>query len=437
MGLFHLGFFSCFPHLLDPHSAVFYTDSRVTLCALLPVQSPPNGSSSSRSEAGKLGKMLGEFEMSDLDISSIQGEDYLGGKKPGSDRRIVATLTNSQLAHLEHLAIKKLATVIAHHGLDFADSVNIWISLKSKSGLIFCGSSLTGLGNLVDSISTAFVEKESNQVEKFLGHPWWASKSQRPSTYITAQQRFTSIRFRSFLDEVGSSGKTEKLYFALLKGISRLELREFFVDIQRQASTFGGILELPLDMASVPTTIPKNLLLLATIKLEGTMIVDWDVLNNSTAIYVDRKHAVVPPMPEISGLAHQSMQTVLIKRWNISLADALSIIKQVNQAQNLIKPLFQFFSLVRKYNPEPQNGLVRDAILYLGNAWDVNGRGLFDERPMVNVQHAIDFWLFQSAIPRLMSVIRKEPEMRADVIRFLDRSFPLTARRVMQATDIG
>ncbi len=375
--------------------------------------------------------------MNDLVIGSIRSGDYLGGKKPRTNPRFINELNAMQLAQLERTAIVKLSTLVAPYGLDFAQAVNIWVALKSKSALIFCGSNHVDLVKLAISITRAIVGQANDQLLTFLGHPWWASNSQRPSFSIAAQQRFTSIRFRSFLNEVASHGDVDKLYFALLKGISRSELREFFVDIQRQVDILGGVLELPLDIASTPTIFPRNFLLLATISLDGSLIEDGDVLNNCSVIYPEHKPANFIPLPEPPEISYQTMQTVLKLRSNFSLSGARKVIKQLDQKYKATEHLFRFLSLLDESNVEPQNGLVQDAMLYMVNAWDANGRGLFDEQPEINIRWITDFWLLQSAVPRLMKVIKAEPQVRTDVIRYLNQSFPMASRWIAQGLERG
>ena len=382
-------------------------------------------------------KIFEEFEKKDVVAGSIHNGDYLPERYPAANTRHAQEFDIGQLAQLEHLAIAKLSTVVAPFGLDFAEAVNIWVALKSKPALIFCGSNHVDLLNLASSIPKAIVGQASDQLHTFLGHPWWASNSRKPAFYIAAQQRFTSIRFRSFLNEITSHGNVEKLYFALLKGISRSELREFFVDIQRQVEILGGILELPLDMASAPTIFPRNFVLLATISLDSSLIEDGDVLNNCSVIYPEHKPAKFIPLPENPDVSYQTMQTLLKLRCNFSLSGARKVIKQLDQKYSATEHLFRFLSLLNEYNVEPQSSLVRDAMLYMVNAWDANGRGLFDDQPEVNIRWITDFWLLQSAVPRLMKVIKTEPQVRSEVIRYLNQSFPMASRKIEQGLERG
>lgn len=382
-------------------------------------------------------KIFKEYEKNVVGAGSIHRGDFLPERKPGPDTRFSKEIDIGQLAQLEHLAIAKLSTVVAPFGLDFAEAVNIWVALKSKPALIFCGSNHVDLLNLASSIPRAIVGQASDQLHTFLGHPWWASNSRKPAFYIAAQQRFTSIRFRSFLNEVASHGNVEKLYFALLKGISRSELREFFVDIQRQVDILGGVLELPLDIASAPTIFPRNFVLLATISLDGFLIEEGDVLNNCSVIYPEYKPAKFIALPETPDVSYQTMQTILKLRCNFSLSGARKVVKQLDHKYRAIEHLFRFLSLLNEYNVGPRSGLVRDAMLYLANAWDANGRGLFDDQPEVNIRRITDFWLLQSAVPRLMKVINTESQVRSDVIRYLSQSFPMASRRIAQGLERG
>ncbi len=61
--------------------------------------------------------------------------------------------------------------------------------------------------------------------------------------------------------------------------------------------------------------------------------------------------------------------------------------------------------------------LIRDAYLYIGNAWASTGRGLFAGDPARDADRAFEFWLRNSALPQTSHRLRRDPHLLSRIRR--------------------
>jgi hypothetical protein len=91
--------------------------------------------------------------------------------------------------------------------------------------------------------------------------------------------------------------------------------------------------------------------------------------------------------------------------------------------------LNEVLNLLRKHDIQPDPGLIKDALLYIGHAWDQKGQGLYDEHLEANIEIASDFWLFQSVIPRIWLKAKQNKWLQQDGIQLLAGRYPMSEQK--------
>jgi hypothetical protein len=188
--------------------------------------------------------------------------------------------------------------------------------------------------------------------------------------------------------------------------------------------SFGGVIELPFDFAPRPTSYPNQLYWLATFDFRLSTWLDPRVLDAATivelgAVSPAEEAGSAPLLPSGSEI---SETLVRCRRFNPSVAHAL--LPANLHGHDALRPLRGLLALLRKRGLEPPSGLVSDGLLYLENARDVAGDGLFCFDPVGNSVLAGEFWLKQSALPRLSEMLRQDQVLQMDLVAWLAVEFP-------------
>ncbi|MFV1859236.1 MAG: hypothetical protein ACC647_07785 [Anaerolineales bacterium] len=324
----------------------------------------------------------------------------------------------------ERNALDRLGQALGPFGLSPQQITNLWVALKSKPALLLSGPRESMRDRLAMDLAKTIAGSQAERCLLLQGHPWWAAKARNQAQFIQAQQRYTTLRLRSFLDFVADPESDADLFFAIMLDVSRAELHEYFVDIPRQVRSIGGV-ELPFDFALLPTRYSDRLYWLATFDPHPSTWMEPRVLDTATVIELG---AVAPleeagSAPLLPGEPAFSETLVHSRRFDPRAARA-ALPAHGHGHDDALRPLRCVLALLRKQRLEPPSGLISDGLLYLGNAWDVAGGGLFSVDPVANTIQAGEFWLKQSALPRLSAMLRQHRALQMDFADWLDDEFP-------------
>ncbi len=324
----------------------------------------------------------------------------------------------------ERSALDSLGQSLAPFGLSPPQITNLWVALKSKPALLLSGPGEGVRDHLAMDLARTIAGPQADRLLRLQGHPWWAAKARNQVQFIRAQQRLTSLRLRTFLDQAGDSEFDAGLLFAVMLDVSRAELHEYFVDLPRQVSSAGGVVELPLNFAPRPTRYPDQLYWLATFDFRLSGWLDPRLLDAATIVEV----GTGPPLegadltPRLPSGLKISETLVRNRRFHPNVARAL--LPNHPHDRDALRPLRCLLAILRKRGLEPPSGLISDGLLYLENAWDVAGDGLFDFDPVANGLLAGEYWLKQSALPRLRGMLRQHQALQLDLRAWLEAEFP-------------
>jgi hypothetical protein len=233
------------------------------------------------------------------------------------------------------------------------------------------------------------------------------------------QQRLTSQRLREFLQSAGSEEDGDAIHFVLLRGIGRAEVHTYFVDLPRQLRAFGGVLKLPWDLSESPTMLRENTVIFATEEQDLGMVSEREALDWSL-IYTLEGSADRPIQESTEGAAHLAPILSAVRCLNPYKAKARipSGVPTVD-----IRVVGEVLTLLHRNDVEWDSGLVTDAYLFMGNAWDRKGVGLFDSQTDANVHLASELWFRHSAIPRIWNATKGHSSLRRDIQRLISRRY--------------
>ncbi len=355
---------------------------------------------------------------------------HSGSAKPGggSHPQLSADVAGDLLRAEERAALSSFSRSLAPLGLSYIEAANLWTALKSKPALLLTGSPRSGLREVALRTSRALVGEDRGRGLIFQGHPWWTARSRNSAQLTTAQQLLTTARLRALLAEATLHKEQDGLYVAVLHAISRAEVRTFFVDLPRQIRTFGGVFELPLDRSAEIIPFPDNLYLLATIDERSSHIHDPHVLDSGIIVRLGL------PIPaeddgEASGAsaATPPLMDILRACRHFKPREARLALPKHAHGPDPLMPLWAIMAFLKRHALRCPAGLVQDAFLFLGNAWDTSGKSLFSEDPQANSVLAGDFWLQQCALPRLAPAIREHERLHYELAMWLPPRYPRAA----------
>jgi hypothetical protein len=331
------------------------------------------------------------------------------------------------LAQWERSAVRKLQVALAVYGVSPINTVSIWIGLKSKPGVVLYPSYREDLDKIAVDVAATIMDQDNSRWISLQGHPWWANQGPNQSQLIAMQQRLTSIRLRSFLGRASEQEKKHHIALALFRKIGRAELRSFFIDIPRQLNKFGGVLELPWDFSDSPTSFPENLYLIGTLGQDLDVVGDSEVLDYCSIVSIDDLSDSYPSQYDTPQLIDHPIERTLTICRSFDPHRAGNRIPS-SRKQDALRILVNVLSLLYKHNVKLDLGIINDAYLQLGHAWDIEGHGLFDSRIEENILIAADFWLMHSVIPRIYPVVNRIPNLKIEGLHFLTDKYPKAER---------
>lgn len=319
-------------------------------------------------------------------------------------------------AATEHQAIHALSQV----GISHDAAVGIWVALKSKPAIVLCGPDGSGKKTFTLSVAKTIVGDTDGRLLQFQGHPWWATNGKNPGLFTRAQQQLTTYRLRAFLDEAVTAQTSANLFFAVFHKISRAELSSFLLPMPAHFPS-GGLIRLPSDLADETTLLPGNVYLLATMDT-GVQWSDPEG-NRNVCVLFNLKTSLAKKPESIRGapLTPTNLQPVLHASRRFDPKLAWKNVPIYQSGLDPLQPIRETYALLRRHGIRSHIDWIRDAYLYLGNAWSVTGRGLYAEDPGMNLNRAYLFWLQQAVMPALSRHILKDPDLGPALFRLLSR----------------
>lgn len=178
------------------------------------------------------------------------------------------------------------------------------------------------------------------------------------------------------------------------------------------------------DASTLRIRLPKNLYIAGTLDVEDKdgLVLSQEVYRYATIIQLERSHFAPSAGP------HKTSQ----RRPDWQQRFARSVIRRGDHARAKLAQILPigYALLAPLYELERRLGVaglspfvLEEAWLYLANAFDGDGRGLFVEPVIENLRIAQDYVLIQSVLPRLSSQWAPTPETRGEISEYLALRF--------------
>ncbi len=333
------------------------------------------------------------------------------------------------LAFTERQAVSTMVSALAPLGVSRFSAIGIWIALKSKPVLVFCGPKGSGKEMVALAVANMFVRENSKQLLQFQGHPWWAASSGNMSLMTMAQERLTSCRLRLYLEEAERSESNPSMFFAVFSKISRAELSTIFTPPPPQVQN-GNMIRIPFDLAEELVRLPGNVYLLASMDIK-IPCADVGISQSTSMLFnhfspLEKSTSIQTTAPLPSG----SLQSALFASRRFDPARPWTLAPNLRRGLDPLRSVREVLALLGQHRIRVGSELIQDAYLYIRNAWDAWGQGLFDENPSSNTNEAYNFWLQNAAIPKLFNVLQENPDLYSDLRRLLSRQSAITSTKI-------
>jgi hypothetical protein len=270
--------------------------------------------------------------------------------------------------------------------------VNYYVALKAKRFVILAGPRDVDKMCLAQGLAEILVGQSSMQWCLLQAHPWWTTRTGAPGYFAMAHARFNTLKL---LDFVGAASTSEAmgLPFPFLIGVERMSPAEivcYFQDLPR------GLLW-RADGSAVQIDLPQNLSITGTLNVEekDRLLLSQEVYRYATVIQLDRSH--------FARFGERPRTWQWRPDWQRRFANS-AICRGDHARAKLARilpdncvplaPLHELERCFRAVGFPPF--LLEQAWLYLANAFDDDGRGLFVESVDENLRIAQDYVLVQS-----------------------------------------
>ncbi len=277
--------------------------------------------------------------------------------------------------------------------------VNYYIALKTKHFVILAGPPEVDKESLAQGLAEALVSRPGLPWNLTEGHRWWATDTEAPRQFAEADPRCSALKLETFL-YAASTSERFGFPFSFLAGIKELSPAEigcYFEDLPRGLSWRA-------DGSPARVHLPANLFVTGTLNMNGgTMpFLGPGVHRHTTVVHLSPDHC--PP----AGRSGQPSRPKL--RWQ--QAFVTSGTTNIDQARAKLsrilgddcRPLSSIESLAHRLGvPRLPPSVSTDAWIYLANAFDERGRGLFLDPVAENLVTAQDYVMAQSVFPAVGS----------------------------------
>lgn len=316
----------------------------------------------------------------------------------------------------EHEIVDHLVEHIAAYQREVV--VNYYIALKTKHFVILAGPPEVDKICLARGLAEILVGWPSLQWCLFQAHPWWTTQTSLPAYYAMAHERFNTVKL---LDAIETAKAIEVMGLPFFVGIERMSPAEvvcYFQDLPR------GLLW-QADGSTRRIRLPNNLYITGTLDVEDKngLVLSQEVYDHATVIQLERNHFAPSAGPRKTSQ----------RRWDWQQRFVRSVIHRGDRARAKLAqilpdgyaPLAPLDELERRLGVEGLPPFIlEEAWLYLANAFDGDGRGLFVEPAIENLRIAQDYVLVQSVLPRLSSQWAAAPGIWGEVSQYLAPRFP-------------
>lgn len=316
---------------------------------------------------------------------------------------------NWDAAFGEQELIQRMAALARSAGLPFSRTLIVayYVSLKTNPFVVLTGVEGAGKTELVTLFAETLLGHGSPQYALINGDSSWLEATGDQRSFRSLFDHFTSLRFLELLQEAADPGSAGKVFIVCFDGMHPAEVNYYFTTLLSVDEEGRTRLSLPVIPDDERPIVPSNVSITATVNTaEGVGVLGADVLRRAGVIAfragrVDRVvwHPLAP--------APVGMQRLWLRTGQRDAAAARERLFQIIGStqwsrMGCSEPLAV---ALRRAGMALTHRLRQDAMLYVANSFDAEGRGLFDPDDVLrNTQIAFDHQVVQRLIWRLRDV---------------------------------
>ena len=298
--------------------------------------------------------------------------------------------------------------------------VNYYTALKTTRFVILAGPREADKESLAEGLARALVGYPSLQWSPVRAHAWWTSQTGSPRQMAEAHARFRTLKLHDFIEAASTSEMLELpfSFFASIKHMSPAEVVCYFEDLPRGRFWHA-------DGSAVPIDLPTNLFITGTLNAEQDEMPDLspEVHRYATVIRLNPDHCPPAPRPNGRSRAKLDWQQTFITSGTRSGEEARA--KLARLLPDGCVPLAPLNELARLLGASRfSSSTYEKTWLYLANAFEDQGDGLFLHAPMENLAIAQDYAMAQIVIPAVQSRWASTPWMEETVTDYLAPRLP-------------
>jgi len=319
--------------------------------------------------------------------------------------------------------VNHLANALAQAGVraDRIDVANFYVALKHRRMVILAGRTGIGKATLVKCLAGILAGASDFHQQVLPGHAWYAGRSTINTNFISMHTSLITEKFLSIVEEALQPENAQQVFVVGLTHISPVELSSFFTEVAFQIQ-HNQIMRIGDTHLSAPVPFPSNLLLIGTLDTTDFDCWDEDLLSGATVIEW-RADVTVPERVNAGELyvPYREFLHSSLRGSEKACEKLLSVVADTRQplkAVMLVQNVFQAHRL--GFSP----ALLDEVVIYLANAWSVQGNGLFNPSLSRNLAIASDFALAQLVLPHYFNPIRSSKTLQADLYSILDEQLP-------------
>ncbi len=298
--------------------------------------------------------------------------------------------------------------------------VNYYTALKTTRFVILVGPREADKESLAQGLARALVGYPSLQWSPIRAHPWWTSQTGSPRQMAEAHARFNSLKLHDFIEAASTSNLLGLpfSFFASIKRMSPAEVVCYFEDLPRGLFWHA-------DGSTVPIDLPTNLFITGTLNAEQDEmpVLSPEVHRHAIIIRLDPDQCPPAPKPNGRSRAKLDWQQTFITSGTRSGEEARAKLARIlPDGCTPLAPVDELACLLGA--TRFSSSTCEKALLYLANAFEDRGRGLFVHSLMENLAIAQDYAMAQIVIPAVRGRWARTPWMEETVTNYLAPRLP-------------
>lgn len=332
----------------------------------------------------------------------------------------------------EHRLLQQFVNKVQEAGLEADRSaiVNLYVALKSKPMALLVGPAGSGKNVVIRCLAEVLAGGNPLRCQLMAGHAWWAEQTGHVAQFATGQARFNDQKLLSLIEEALQPENRDVVHLAGLIWISRAELSTVFSDLAAQLP--NRIRRLSTIWLQQGLPYPPNLRLIGTMDVTAAPEVDAGLYAHTTVV---SWAATATQRPAKSAASPSHDERDVADRGMIFLSAAIrdehlaweKLAGVVGWQQINLKVWRAARAIIHKHGVTVPDVVQAETIIYLANAWDGHGSGLFANDVIDNLTVAQDFALAQLLLPRLRRELREVPSFVADLERLAGARLPVSS----------